>query len=623
MNLSVDITYNKDDFIKLVEEHYGYKCTSVPQILLEDTRVTIQCNNHGNFSKKVRNFFDVSKEKCPVCKQQISLSLLKEKSDDNLKVLNTNSETLFLDSDVDCFCQIHGTFKLKAKNILRNGISCRKCIAFNAGSWNSRKITRDDFIEHSNKIHNSYYSYDSIETFDNYYGKKVTIICPVHGKFQQWVSLHYDRGCGCSKCNKRKTTYGTFLKEAKKIHGDLYSYYGEKDFKRTKESGKVKIHCPEHGDFTIEITHHIAPSMKRGCPECGYKNMGKKFKKVLTKENFLEKSRKNFGDKYSYEYVSFPIVGTSQKITPICKQHGLFEVIAGKHYNGTYGCFDCSMAGISKDEKEISEFIENLNINIKRNVRTIIDPYELDIVIESNKLAIEVCGEYWHSEKWKPNDFHSMKFDGASENGYELLTIFLSEWYSHKDIIKSIIKSKLEANETISAHDCDIQLITKDQGLSFQRMTNLKGQVGGDIHIGLFYENKLVSVASLEECNNHWRLLSLSSELDLNVKNSIESLVTWFEKNYNPLSLQVCCDLRWDSGKQYEKAGFVEQLKSPGDFSYIVKDKLVCKDSLKRNDFKLYNNKLTEDENIELNQIRKIFDCGWKIFIKEYDESTK
>ena len=62
--------------------------------------------------------------------------------------------------------------------------------------------TTESFIKKVTEIHKGKYDYRKVD----YKGstKKVTIICPIHGEFQQTPMLHI-QGCGCPKCGKIKS----------------------------------------------------------------------------------------------------------------------------------------------------------------------------------------------------------------------------------------------------------------------------------------------------------------------------------------------------------------------------------------------------------------------------------
>ena len=66
-------------------------------------------------------------------------------------------------------------------------------------------------------------------------------------------------------------------------------------------------------------------------------------------------------------------------------------------------------------EKELVEFCKQYYPDLIENDRQLIKPYELDIVIPELKLAIEFNGDYWHSKKFKADNYHQMKIDMCKE----------------------------------------------------------------------------------------------------------------------------------------------------------------------------------------------------------------
>lgn len=76
-------------------------------------------------------------------------------------------------------------------------------------------------------------------------------------------------------------------------HGDTYSY---DDFVFEGVNKKAKITCRTHGNFEQTPKMHYA--RKRGCPKCWEERNGKG--RRFDTEQFIEKSKKKFGDLYDY-----------------------------------------------------------------------------------------------------------------------------------------------------------------------------------------------------------------------------------------------------------------------------------------------------------------------------------
>ncbi len=94
----------------------------------------------------------------------------------------------------------------------------------------------------------------------------------------------------------------------------------------------------------------------------------------------------------------------------------------------------------SSGESEIADYISTFyNGTLIRNTRDIISPLELDLYYPEKKIAIEFNGDYWHNEDHKDIMYHYNKFRQCLEIGVLLISVFESEWLSHKDTIKSYI----------------------------------------------------------------------------------------------------------------------------------------------------------------------------------------
>ena len=147
-----------------------------------------------------------------------------------------------------------------------------------------QKHTLEDFIKLANEVHGNEYDYSKVEYVNN--RTDVCIICPEHGDFLQRPDSHL-RGRGCPICRyikssaKVRMSQEEFISRSTGVHNGKYDY-SYVEYKNTDT--KVKIICPEHGEFYQTPHHHLKGI---GCPECG-KKFGICEKRVLEliKENF-------------------------------------------------------------------------------------------------------------------------------------------------------------------------------------------------------------------------------------------------------------------------------------------------------------------------------------------------
>lgn len=146
-----------------------------------------------------------------------------------------------------------------------------------------KKLTTDEFIKRAKDIHNNKYDY-SLVNYKNC-REKVKIICPIHGEFEQTPQNHL-KGQGCPRCSGRKKTADDFIKKAKQVHGDKYDYSKVEYINQIK---KVKIICPEHGEFEQSPKYRIGKKM--GCPKCHSSHGENQIRNFLKDNQFFLKSK--------------------------------------------------------------------------------------------------------------------------------------------------------------------------------------------------------------------------------------------------------------------------------------------------------------------------------------------
>lgn len=130
--------------------------------------------------------------------------------------------------------------------------------------------TIDEFISNCNRIHNNKYDYSKVNFRIN--SDKVTIICPIHGEFEQIAKNHFN-GCECYNCfslkrgEKRAYSREEIVNRATSIWGDRFNY---SDMEYTGILNKHEIKCNLCGEkFIQDLNNHINYK-KNGCPNCKF-----------------------------------------------------------------------------------------------------------------------------------------------------------------------------------------------------------------------------------------------------------------------------------------------------------------------------------------------------------------
>lgn len=173
------------------------------------------------------------------------------------------------DKKVIITCPVHGDFEQTSGNHLY-GYGCALCAGVN-------KLTPEIFTAKAKKVHGDKYDY-SLVTGDISSHRKVTIICPEHGAFQQTPTGHLS-GKGCLKCAPKKRAktnverYGvrnvmSLQSTLEKIKAATHTKYGvdyamqdkdlaSKNFEAKRQSGtfstsSVEEHVKGFDDFEVQ-----------------------------------------------------------------------------------------------------------------------------------------------------------------------------------------------------------------------------------------------------------------------------------------------------------------------------------------------------------------------------------
>lgn len=244
------------------------------------------------------------------------------------------------------------------------------------------KTTKEWFIEQAKIVHGDKFDYSKVD----YKGitKPVTIICREHGEFSQTPKVHL-KGHGCKICyGHYKLSNEEFIEKAKVLHPEY-------DYSKAEYDGsvtKVKLICPEHGEFLITPSSLLRG---RGCKKCGSKRAQEKNR--MTKNEFLLKAREIHGWKYDYSKVDY--INTETKVCIICPEHGEFWQSPHHHLNGN-GCPECGKNDITENKlyEEIkSRFPDAIHTYKPEFLRGALGkPQSIDIYIPSLKTGIEYQG---------------------------------------------------------------------------------------------------------------------------------------------------------------------------------------------------------------------------------------
>jgi len=276
----------------------------------------------------------------------------------------------------------------------------------------------------------------------------------------------------------------------------------------------------------------------------------------------------------------------------------------------------------SKSEIEIFDFISSFYDGpIIQSNRSLLNGKELDIYLPEKKFAIEYNGLYYHYYRpyetkeclIKNKKYHLKKTLECEQKGVDLLQFYSDEWNLKKEIIKSIIKSKLHLNQKIYARNCQKVILDTYEKNKFLNENHIQGEDKSKVKIGLRYQNELMCVMTF--CKSRfnskyeWELSRFSSKIGINVIGGFSKLLKWFRQNYSG-NIVSYADRRYSKGNVYLKNGFkLIHVNSP---SYYYVDKHFLKRFNRMKFQKKYIGAYdcTEYEKARELGYNKIFDCG-------------
>lgn len=502
-----------------------------------------------------------------------------------------------------------------------------------------KKLTTEQVKQKCKEIRGNLYNYDKV-VYENS-EKKIIITCKTHGDFL--VRYHdFLKGVNCPECAKKiasekisvarkknppksRITTEDFINKIKKFHPDLNIQFDKTEYVNNHTTVIITVDGKDYNCYPKVLWNGGLPR------ELSSKNRG--IKKAQNRWKNIDEELKNIHDnKYSYLQEEIALIKSGEVdrnfvIHVKCKKHGIFEQTFFDHRCG-HGCKKCAIenrpiTNISQAEQEILEFIKTFYKGIiKENDRIVLNGKELDIYFPEINLAIEYDGLFWHN-----NIDNSYKFEECRRQGIRLIRITEPEWIREKYKIKYFLQSTFGIFEKkIFARKCEIRELTSEIYKSFCEENHLQGYSPASVEIGLFFEGQLVQIMSFGKprfnSKVEWELIRECSKLGYSIIGGKEKLLKYFERKYNPKNILSYCEKDKFSGKSYYRNGFMLINESKPGYTYFYKKDYIPLSRISFQKYKLkdkleiFNEKLTEWENMSNNGYKRLFDYGNYIFIK-------
>lgn len=270
----------------------------------------------------------------------------------------------------------------------------------------------------------------------------------------------------------------------------------------------------------------------------------------------------------------------------------LFELISNiddytrdRHINMKFRCKNCDLVQTksllqalsnkcdsctpptSAGHADMIRWLQENTDNVLSCDRSVIAPYELDIVLPHQGIAVEYNGLYFHSSVFKDKDYHAMKTRMARDAGFRLIHVFEDEWLQRPDVVKSSLLHAIgKSPRTIFARKCSLSVVNSAQKRDFFNVNHMDGDAGSSTAWGLFYEDKMVACLSLRKPmqKKHKNSLEICRFATLNNVHVVGGLGKLTASALQHCRSIGCCrlmtyvDTRFGDGGGYRAVGFVD-----------------------------------------------------------------
>ena len=275
----------------------------------------------------------------------------------------------------------------------------------------------------------------------------------------------------------------------------------------------------------------------------------------------------------------------------------------------------------SVPEVEMFNFIKEICPDARGNIRSLVKGKEIDCYIPSKNIAYEFNGLWYHCEVHKSKSYHYDKTKSCLEKGFSLFHIWQDDWDYKKDLVKSMIRSKLGVCLfKVYGRNCEIKDVNHLEMKEFLNENHIQGSTNSKINKGLYHNNILVALMTFGKSRFNkkydWELIRYCVLKDHNVVGGFSKLLKNFRKE-NPGSIVSYADISYSNGNVYKVNGFVLEKINPPVYSYLVDhcEKRVNRTQFMKKNLKDFDQTMSEKEIMKCLGVLRIWNCGTYRFV--------
>jgi hypothetical protein len=144
-------------------------------------------------------------------------------------------------------------------------------------------------------------------------------------------------------------------------------------------------------------------------------------------------------------------------------------------------------------------------------------------------------------------------------------SFWINDWFNKKEIILSIISSKLGENKRVFARNCEAKKVNKQEAEIFLNQNHLLGYKTAYFKYALYNQQEIIAIATfskgrkmnrLEANKRSFELISFCCKKNVSVTGGLSKLIKAFVTHLQPGDLMTYIDKDWSDGNAYLKLGF-------------------------------------------------------------------
>jgi len=295
-----------------------------------------------------------------------------------------------------------------------------------------------------------------------------------------------------------------------------------------------------------------------------------------------------------YRLLSKQYTNNKSKLNLICPNNHIYKVSWYEWRRLGSRCPRCSKTGESIQEDKLYKFISKY-FKFKRRDRKLLLDKELDFVNDELKLAIEYCGLYWHSTKFKKdNNYHLDKLEKCLNKSYKLITIFEDEWVFKPRVVMYKLRTVFGNTKKFLLDNCYVDKVDYLLARKFFDCYSFNPIDKSSITLGMFVDNLLICAVNFIH-DDAWIVNNVAFLSNYYNIEGVHRILNYFKNKYKISELKIYIDRRWDIYDFYSYGFKLDRIISPKYWSIERQKRL--------------SEKVTK---------YGIWDCGYKLLVKRY-----